>query len=498
VARRDVSRRDFLRTTGVLGAGLLAGGALAGCRLPLPGPGRRPRRGLLDGPAADAPVTHVVVAMMENRSFDHWFGWLANDPAYLEAGRRRYGPRFGVDGTQQLSYPDPDGRMVPTRHLFAHPEVTNPWRGCEFADPGHSWNAGRVQRDRGFLAPGSNNDELALGYYRGDDDLPFSARCARRFTIFDAYHCSILGPTYPNREYLHSGQSGGYKTNYLPIAEGGFSWPTIWDRLLAAGVPCGYYYTDLPVTLLWGNRLLGINRSIDDYFTDCAAGRLPNVTFIDPKFLGHDRSDDHPLADIRAGQRFLRDTFQAFAASPHWHSGVFIVTYDEWGGFFDHVRPPVLPDDRASDIDANNFGQTGFRVPTMMASPFARPGYVDPTVYDHTSILRFIEWRFLGAPPHGPGRDGDTWFLTTRDRHAANIGASLLRRRWSSEVGFDLDAPIGEISPPCLSETGGALAAPPAAGTLHRLQVLPPTHDHAFDEEAWRRYLDRLGAPAPA
>lgn len=487
----DLSRREFLRAGSVLGAGVLAGGALAGCRLPLPGPGRRPRRGLLDGPAADAPVTHIVVAMMENRSFDHWWGWLADDAAYLEAGRRRYGRQFAVDGIQDLAYPDPSGRMVPTRHLFEHPEVTNPWRGCEFQDPGHSWNAGRAQRDRGFLGTGSNNDELALGYYEAPD-LAFSTPFARRFTIFDAYHCSILGPTYPNREYLHSGQSGGYKTNYLPIAEGGFSWPTIWDRLLAAGVPCAYYYTDLPVTLLWGFRFAdAVNRTIDDYYADCAAGRLPNVTFIDPKFLGHDRSDNHPLGDIRAGERFVRDTFRAFATSPHWRSGVFIVTYDEWGGFFDHVRPPVLPDDRASTDDANNFGQTGFRVPTVMASPFARPGYVDPRVYDHTSILRFIEWRFLGAPPHGPGSDGDGWFFTARDRNANNIGASLLRRRWSDEVGFDLDVPIGEISPPCLSEAGTAASAP---ATVHRAQVLPPTHDNAFDEASWRRYLDSLRA----
>ncbi len=117
--------------------------------------------------------------------------------------------------------------------------------------------------------------------------------------------------------------------------------------------------------------------------------------------------------------------FQAFAESPCWENGLFLLTYDEWGGFFDHVAPPVLPDDRATNDDATNYGQAGFRVPTIMASPYAMPGFVDHRTYDHTSIMRFLQWRFLGAPAEGPGDDGSPWALKVRDRFANNIGNSL-------------------------------------------------------------------------
>ena len=111
--------------------------------------------------------------------------------------------------------------------------------------------------------------------------------------------------------------------------------------------------------------------------------------------------------------------------------------YDEWGGFFDHVRPPVVPDDRNSSNDFDNFGQLGFRVPSLIASPYARRGYVDHNLYDHTSVLRFLEWRFLGARPQGPGRRRDRWFLTKRDRYANNFGASLRFSDPEPDVDFN-------------------------------------------------------------
>ncbi len=135
------------------------------------------------------------------------------------------------------------------------------------------------------------------------------------------------------------------------------------------------------------------------------------------------RTDDHPHGDMRVAQRFLSLVFGALQRSPQWSRTAFIVTYDEWGGFFDHVPPPILPDDHASTVDLENLGQAGFRVPTLIASPYARPGFADHTLYDHASVLRFIEWRFLGAP--ASGTDGNGWWLTTRDRFAENIGASL-------------------------------------------------------------------------
>jgi phospholipase C len=191
------------------------------------------------------------------------------------------------------------------------------------------------------------------------------------------------------------------------------------------------------------------SRKIDAFASDAAAGKLPSVTFVCPSFVGDTRSDDHPHGDPRAAQAFVRDAFAAFARSPQWKHGLFVLTYDEWGGFFEHVAPPMLPDARANKNDADNFSQAGFRVPTVLASPYAQPGFVDHTLYDHTSILRFIEWRFLGAPAHGPGAAGDKWFLTERDRNANNLGDHLVRTKPDLDVGFDLDIELDPPGAPC-------------------------------------------------
>ena len=315
--------------------------------------------------------------------------------------------------------------------------------------------------------------------------------------MFDQWHSSCLGPTYPNRAYLHSGQCGGNKVNVVPADTGGYSWPSIWDRLGAAGVPAKYYGTDLPTIALWGNRLVAYNNPIDAYFSDAAAGALPNVVFVDPAFLTGNRTDDHPHADIRAGQAFIRDVFTAFAESKHWKRGVFIVSYDEWGGFFDHVPPPILPDDLANPVDSENFGQAGFRVPTVMASPFARRGFVDHHLYDHTSILRFLEWRFLGAPPQGPGKDGDTWFLTTRDRNARNLGAALTGEQPDRDVGFDLDVAIDPASLPCFEDGGPELPPPPPPVPVTPATVPSPApaavEKHSFELAMDEGYFERVG-----
>lgn len=430
-----MDRRQFLRRSGMFGgAAFLGESVLAGCApdigRDISGVGAEyhpdvlPTGRMLDFPASESPIEHVVVLMMENRSFDHYLGWLSRDEGYLERGLSRYGNTFAIDAKSMQSYLDAtSGQMVDTFHLDPQ-SMANPWRGCGFNDPGHGWTAGHAQRDGGFLAPNSGNDRYALGYHEADD-LPFHSRMARRFTTFDHYHASMLTSTQTNRRYLHSAQSGGYNYNYIPIAELGFQFDTIWDRLWRAGVPVRSYFSDLPSLAFWGPRLGPLLSPIDQYFESCHAGNLPAVSFLDPPYAGPWQADDHPHADPGAGQRFLRDVFQAFAESPCWENGLFLLTYDEWGGFFDHVAPPVLPDDRATNDDATNYGQAGFRVPTIMASPYAMPGFVDHRTYDHTSIMRFLQWRFLGAPAEGPGDDGSPWALKVRDRFANNIGNSL-------------------------------------------------------------------------
>jgi phospholipase C len=482
-----LNRRDFLRRTAQLGGAVVLGGSgLDAARAPVGALQAGDFTSMLDDPAKESPIETVVVVMMENRSFDHYFGWLADDERYVERGRSRYGKRFRVAGRQRQSFTAPDGTTVPTAPLLGNAAEVNPYRGCGHPDPGHSWTSGRAQRDGGFLAVGSGNDAFALGYY-GADAMPFTAQLARQFTVFDRWHASVLAATYPNRAYLHSGQSGDYMTNALPFATGGYQWETIWDRLAAAGVSTGYYYTDLPALALWGGRLQNITKPITDYFTLAQAGALPKVVFVDPAFLTGNRTDDHPHADIRAGQRFLRDVFAAFARSKHWRRGVFVLVYDEWGGFYDHVKPPVLPDDRANTDDLLNFGQAGFRVPALVASPYARRGYVDHTLYDHTSVLRFLEWRFLGAPARGRGRDGQTWFLTTRDRNANNLGATLAAEPVDRRSRIDLDVLLADPSPPCAP-------GPTAPGFAVRRPTPPtPPEQHAFEQAYEAGWFERVG-----
>jgi phospholipase C len=485
-----VDRREFLRQAGLLSGAVALGGPTL---LRTGGDDTRDRgRSLLELPARESPIDTVVVVMMENRSFDHYLGWLADDERYLERGRRRYGRRFRVDGMQRQEFTDPNGAAVPTQPWIEVAGEPNPHRGCGHPDPGHAWEQGRAQRDGGFLALGSGNDAFALGYYEADA-LPFVSRLAREFTVFDRWHASVLGPTFPNRAYLHSAQSGDYKGNTFPPATG-YPWENVWDRLGAARVPARYYATDLPAILLWGPRMETFRApgGVDQYFDEAAAGTLPNLVMVDPAFLTGNRTDDHPHADIRAGQRFLRDVFKAFAESKHWRKGVFILVYDEWGGFFDHVDPPTLPDDRANPVDLENFGQAGFRVAAVVASPYAQRGFVDHHLYDHTSIIRFLEWRFLGAPAQGPGRDGATWFLTSRDRNARNLGASLRAGDPERDPGIDLDVTIGEPTPPC-PEDGGPPLPPPGPAPSAASTAAPAVEKHSLELAMDAGFFDSVG-----
>jgi phospholipase C len=371
----SISRRTFLGSGVAAGALLATRGASA-----LSNP--HPKRRTLPDPATSG-LDHIVVLCMENRSYDHYLGWLP-----------------GGDGIQSgLTYADDNGAPHSTHHL-------TDWQGCGFNDPDHSVEGGALQLNNGAcdgFRKGSN-DDFALGYYTAKD-LAFLGPLVREFTTFDRYFCSILGPTYPNRLYTHSAATDRL-TNTTDVS----SMPTIWDRLAAAGVPANYYFSDLPVLALYGQKYASIARPFGTFFAQAASGTLPAYSYLDPFFLGEDQggsNDDHPHADIRRGQALLSSVVHALMASPLWERTALVITYDEWGGFFDHVAPPVLPD--ADPAHA----QAGFRVPCVVVSPFARRGYVGHEVYDHTSILKMVEWRYGLAP------------LTARDAAARNLAEAL-------------------------------------------------------------------------
>src|SRR6266545_2586741 len=188
------------------------------------------------------------------------------------------------------------------------------------------------------------------------------------------------------------------------------SMPTIWDRLADAGLRGRYYFSDAPFTALWGTKYLDISRPFPTFLADCAAGNLPEVAFVDPRFLDEGSGtsgDDHPHADIRVGQQFLNQVYEAVTTSPVWPRTMLVINYDEWGGFFDHVPPAVAP-------DANpDWGLRGFRVPCLAISPRARRGFVSHGEFDHTSVLKLVEWRW-SLPP-----------LTPRDAAARNLAEVL-------------------------------------------------------------------------
>jgi phospholipase C len=328
----------------------------------------------------------VVLLMMENRSFDHLLGWLP-----------------GADGKQAgLSYTDAAGVSHATYPLAPD------FQGCGRSDPDHSYAGARAEYNNGacdgWLRAGSN-DVYAIGYYR-QSDLAFLGQAAPAWTAGDRYFAAIMSSTYPNRMYQHAAQTDRI-SNTLAIS----ALPTIWDRLAAKGLTGRYYYGDLPFLTLWGSKYASIIHTFSDFLDDCSSGNLPQVAFVDPQFL--DSQDDHPHADIRNGEAFMNRVYEAVTASPAWPSTVLIINFDEWGGFFDHVPPPAAPIPDSDRAAGNTDGLLGFRVPFLLISPWSRRGYVSHTVYDHTSILRLIEWRW-GLDP-----------LSVRDAAAANPAQDL-------------------------------------------------------------------------
>ncbi|HEV8304419.1 MAG TPA: alkaline phosphatase family protein [Gemmatimonadales bacterium] len=338
---------------------------------------------------ASSGIEHVVVFMMENRSFDHFLGWLP-----------------GADGRQAgLTYVDSTGAPHATFPLAPD------FQGCGYEDPDHSYEGGRVEYNDGACDGWLRvNDVFSIGYYR-QQDLAFLGRAVPDWTSFDRYFCSILGPTVPNRIYQHAGQTDRI-ANTLAIS----LLPTIWDRLAVRGLVGRYYYTDLPFLALWGAKYLPIGRPIDAFYADCAAGTLPHVAFVDGSFLQEltgTGADDHPYSDIRAGEAMMNRIYTAVTRSPAWKNTVLVINFDEWGGFFDHVPPPLAPIPPADLAAGNVDGRLGFRTPTVLVSPFARRVHTSSVQYDHTSVLRMIEWRWGLAP------------LTVRDATANNLADEL-------------------------------------------------------------------------
>ncbi|MGH7297072.1 MAG: phospholipase C [Polyangiaceae bacterium] len=361
----------------------------------------------------DIPVQNIVVVMQENRSFDSYFARL-ND----------YAGRHDIESPPAgAAVPEIVGAANPTMHPLMHaPHL------CAL-DTNHEWDGTHLEYDDGKMdgfyqantgwgdppdgaAPSVSDPSRALWWY-DQTDIPFYYALAGTFAIADHYFSSLLGPTWPNRDYLYLATSMGITTSAFPDLTS-LPYPgsdvLIFDELERRGITWSIYADGLPPeTVAAGPNILSRWPGhypllhVADYLSQAAAGTLPQVAFVDAVF-GHDDStqiDEHPPADIQFGQQFVSQVVQALLASPQWKTSALFFTYDEHGGYYDHVPPPpackpdaiepILP---AGDATGGHFDRYGVRVPMVLVSPFARPGFVSHAVYDHTSITRFIEAKF--------------------------------------------------------------------------------------------------------
>jgi len=355
-----------------------------------PQPRRRP--GTLPYPDRPAgtdtipQIEHIVVLAMENHSYDNKLGMLRRPGAD--------GFALGQDGKPTATNPCPNGDV---QHAFAMPTTCQLW-----LKPSQNWQDSHVQfddgRNAGFVRSGSG--PVAMGYWE-EHHQPFLYSVARQFPIADRYFSSVLGPTYPNRRFLISATSLGMINDGVP----GLAYPpngTIFDRLDEAKVSWRDYCSTLGVVIstteLYPDLYLrNVGRNvvgIDDFFADAASGQLPGFCLVEPNYLLGSEEDPQNIA---VGEHFAARVVDAVMSGPAWERTLLIWIYDEHGGYFDHVPPPpaLPPDDVPPDAPGGDhydgFARYGFRVPCIVISPWARPGYVSHAIFDHTSICALAE-----------------------------------------------------------------------------------------------------------
>ena len=355
------SRRRVLQELGLLAGMALAGGiGLESCgdsSAPVGSPTPTVQHGGM-------PVEHVIVACQENRSFDTYFG---------------YYPRLGKFGIP-ANYAQPDGKggSVKPFHfsLPITPYISNVWSVIH-----REWNQGAMN---GFYEA---DGRRAMGYY-DRYDLSYYYALADHFTLCANYFCSQLSETVPNRIGLWAATSGGNTSNH--IARGSLNFPTIVDLLDAAHVTWKCYNLGAGAGSAFEefNPLVYFKRwrhdkrlyyAEDDYYADLKSATLPQVSFLITGLL----ISEHPGTDIHSGEKKMAEVINALIQSSLWTRSVLFFTYDEAGGYFDHIAPALV------DV----YGP-GLRVPTLVISPWARRGYISDQLYAHCSILKFIERRF--------------------------------------------------------------------------------------------------------
>ncbi len=342
------------------------------------------------------PIDHIVVLMQENHSFDNYLGQLKN-----------YDPTLDVEAEPaDASNPDPANPGGPPIVAFHNTKL------CESSDLDHSWDGTHAAWDGGKMdgftarnvTPVDPSGSRAMGYY-DETDLPFYYGLFDTFAMGDRYFSSLLGPTQPNRFYLYSGGSFGHISNGAPATGNDFAAKTIYELLDEAGVSWKIYSSQIAYSAFFAyvrSNSRGRISPIANYYEDAAAGNLPMVAFVDPAFAeigANAENDEHPPSNVQQGQHFVAGVIDSLMDGPDWSSSALFLEWDEHGGFYDHVPPPeAVPPDDIKPINGDGaFDRYGIRVPFVVVSPFSKQHFVSHVVYDHTSILKFIETRF-GLP----------------------------------------------------------------------------------------------------
>jgi phospholipase C len=439
----------------LLGGAVAAGAAVAGLASPtaargndgqfvLRAPGSLPSPHLPPGTDTIPVIEHVVILMMENHSFDDHFGMLGRGDGLSVAHDGtplNYNPAPG--GGYILSYPMPN-TAVPVNSQISQ-----------------SWDASHLCWDNGTNAGFAQTcGPASMGHFTGDQ-LPFYYSLANSFPIADRYFASVMAQTYPNRRFLIAGTAlGDVATNGSGISAMDAPNGTIFDRLDAYGVTWKDYFPDVPTAALFlpeylNNLSDGRMAPINQFLTDAAAGQLPEFSLVDP-YVNYSEEN----GDISVGEAYAARIIGAVLSSPNWSTTAMFLVYDEHGGWYDHVppQPAIPPDDVLPEITVppnqpGSYNFTGFRVPCVVISPFARKNFVSHVVHEHTSLLKFVETKW-NLPA-----------MTYRDANAPDMLEFFkLNGRPPFEEPPTLQSPLNPFVGPLPANSGAAGFHPVATG----------------------------------
>jgi phospholipase C len=356
--------------------------------------------------AAPDPIKHVIVLMLENRSFDQMLGSLQSEIAELDGIPTGQPPR--TNRADKVSYAQAPGAayVAPADPNHDYPHVL-----MQIANA----NSGFVQDYANVFPQSNKTDRAEIMKYHAAGALPALHTLARNFTVCDRWFASLPGPTWPNRLFVHSGTSLGRVTMPEGVMNANLHWynqTTLYDRLNEKSIPWKIYFGDIPQSWVLVNQLAPrnmINYHHMQRFYEHAAGAevdFPAYAFIEPTYNPPGANDDHPSHNVLEGERLIAEVYNAVRANDAlWKSCLLVVVYDEHGGYYDHVPPPAaVPPDHHQEEFA--FDRLGVRVPAILVSPYAAQRVVK-TQFDHTSLLRYLveKWglQSLGARVADPG-----------------------------------------------------------------------------------------------